>query len=434
MTSLDSFEKKLDKFRSNNPELIEAYESKTGDSFDDYTHDLYQMYVSLAKLRPTVDPIATIQSSLCEAIHNNISVLDAFDSIIARAMMGGDDHSTLQQYFKELGRVYDKHDNNYDIVYCPENRDKLIEMNLKTVISIAKGYQGLGLSLEELISAGNLGLVTSFDKYDPDRAKLKDNMLACLEDLPDDADQVTILGRVYEYMKYGDIKKKFIKTFGITEKVKVEKTEESEVDELEEIIGKSKSKSEPKLIGWKEFTKNDVSKWIKKTVQNATFNSVAFMWIRAFILIEIDTNSRLVKKPKSEIYNDKLKYGSYKKEVTLDIDAPVNDDGNTNFGDILQIEDDTPTVMDVSEAYDTFKEGLNKLLDGVKPRDRSVFLKKFGIGLPRPMLPKEIAEQENLSIARISQIFQSVIEQMQYNASKYNINPNVLFEAARSLD
>jgi DNA-directed RNA polymerase sigma subunit (sigma70/sigma32) len=157
------------------------------------------------------------------------------------------------------------------------------------------------------------------------------------------------------------------------------------------------------------------------------------MWIRAFILIEIDNNSRLVKKPKSEIYNDKIKYGSYKKEVTLDIDAPISDGGGACFGDILQLESDEPTSIEVSEAYDTFKQGLDKLLDGVKPRDRSVFLKKFGIGLPRPMLPKEIAEQENLSIARISQIFQSVIEQMQRNTTKYNINPNILFEAAQYL-
>ena len=47
----------------------------------------------------------------------------------------------------------------------------------------------------------------------------------------------------------------------------------------------------------------EVDNSIKKNVKNATFNSVAFMWIRAFILIEIDNNSRLVKKPKSEIYN-----------------------------------------------------------------------------------------------------------------------------------
>ena len=87
--------------------------------------------------------------------------------------------------------------------------------------------------------------------------------------------------------------------------------------------------------------------------------------------------------------------------------------------------------MEVSEAYDTYKAGLAKLLDGVKPRDRAIFLKKFGIGLPRPMLPKEIADQEGLSIARISQIFQTVIEQIQYNQVKYNIDPNLLFSAVK---
>ena len=72
------------------------------------------------------------------------------------------------------------------------------------------------------------------------------------------------------------------------------------------------------------------------------------------------------------------------------------------------------------------------MLEGVKPRDRSIFLKKFGIGLPRPMLPKEIADQEGLSKARVSQIFQTVIEQMQANSVKYDINPNVLFEAVKN--
>ena len=78
-----------------------------------------------------------------------------------------------------------------------------------------------------------------------------------------------------------------------------------------------------------------------------------------------------------------------------------------------------------------FKNELAKLLKGVKPRDRSVFLKKFGIGLPRPMLPKEIAEQEGLSKARVSQIFQSVLEKMQANSVKYNVDPNVFFEAVK---
>jgi DNA-directed RNA polymerase sigma subunit (sigma70/sigma32) len=155
------------------------------------------------------------------------------------------------------------------------------------------------------------------------------------------------------------------------------------------------------------------------------------MWIRAYILIEIDNYSRLVKKPKSDIYKDKLESGSFKKEITIDIDAPTSADSTNTIADVLSIEDDSKSDLDVSEAYMIFKQGLNKLLEGIKPRDRSIFLKKFGIGLPRPMLPKEIADQEGLSKARVSQIFQSVIEQMQINSVKYNIDSDALFDAIR---
>lgn len=414
--TFNTFEKKVDKLRTNNPDLVNAYEDKFRDNLDDCVHDMYYIFSKLPSSKSIEDPIGIIQRALQYAINSNVNILDAMGTIIMQASTNSE-RGTLQQYFNEISRVYDKHNNNYNIEYCEENRDKLIEMNLKTVISIAKGYQGLGLSLEELISAGNLGLVTAFDKYDPNRAKLKEDMLEAIGVLLDDAIEAQIIQQIQQYLTYGDIKKKFAKSFS-QEKM------DSDSDFTKELSS----------IQWGEFTKKDVEKWIKRNVKNATFNSVAFMWIRAYILIEIDNNSRIVKKPKSEIYNDKLKYGTYKKEITLDIDAPVNDDSDTKFGDILNIEDDTPSETEISEAYDTYKEGLNKLLDGVKPRDRSVFLKKFGIGLPRPMLPKEIAEQENLSIARISQIFQSVVERMQKNQVKYNINPNKLFEAARKLD
>jgi hypothetical protein len=47
------------------------------------------------------------------------------------------------------------------------------------------------------------------------------------------------------------------------------------------------------------------------------------------------------------------------------------------------------------------------------------------------MLPKEIAEQEGLSKARVSQIFQTVVEQMQLNSVKYNVNSDILFDAVK---
>lgn len=76
-------------------------------------------------------------------------------------------------YFGDIGNIdplsreeefnlWEKYRKNNDI----NARDKLLKSNLKFVASIAKGYQGLGLSYADLIAEGNIGLIKSFDKFD----------------------------------------------------------------------------------------------------------------------------------------------------------------------------------------------------------------------------------------------------------------------------
>ncbi len=48
-------------------------------------------------------------------------------------------------------------------------RDEMIQANLRFVINEAKRYQNLGLPLSDLISAGNLGLITAADPFDGPR-------------------------------------------------------------------------------------------------------------------------------------------------------------------------------------------------------------------------------------------------------------------------
>src|ERR671917_2741005 len=48
-------------------------------------------------------------------------------------------------------------------------RKRLIEKNLKLVVSIAKKSRGRGLSFEDLIQEGNIGLMKAVEKFDPDR-------------------------------------------------------------------------------------------------------------------------------------------------------------------------------------------------------------------------------------------------------------------------
>ncbi len=52
-------------------------------------------------------------------------------------------------------------------IHLGENaRKRLIESNLRLVISVAKRYQGYGLPLIDLIQEGNLGLIRAADKFD----------------------------------------------------------------------------------------------------------------------------------------------------------------------------------------------------------------------------------------------------------------------------
>jgi len=50
-----------------------------------------------------------------------------------------------------------------------EARDKLIESNLKLVVSIAHGYKNYGVSVGEIIAEGNIGLMKAAEKFDPKR-------------------------------------------------------------------------------------------------------------------------------------------------------------------------------------------------------------------------------------------------------------------------
>ena len=66
-----------------------------------------------------------------------------------------------QEEEKRLGRLIQKGDK--------DARKKLIESNLRFVVSFVKKYQGMGIGLLDLIHEGNLGLIEAAKRFDPNR-------------------------------------------------------------------------------------------------------------------------------------------------------------------------------------------------------------------------------------------------------------------------
>ena len=78
----------------------------------------------------------------------------------------------VRMYLKEIGKVpLLSADEEIELAKRMENGDeaakkKLIEANLRLVVSIAKRYVGRGMLFLDLIQEGNLGLIKAVDKFD----------------------------------------------------------------------------------------------------------------------------------------------------------------------------------------------------------------------------------------------------------------------------
>ena len=95
---------------------------------------------------------------------NNESMLSEYDT--------SQDISSLKALFTEVGNIpLLSREKEKELTTKMANGDKrarniLVKHNMRLVIHMAKKYRGKGLSLEDLIQEGNLGLIHAADKFD----------------------------------------------------------------------------------------------------------------------------------------------------------------------------------------------------------------------------------------------------------------------------
>ena len=114
-----------------------------------------------------------ISSSELSEIESEVEKLSTSDNMEKLLEQGGvqiDD--PVRMYLKEIGRVpLLSPDEEKDLAERmaagdEEAKNKLVEANLRLVVSIAKRYVGKGMFFLDLIQEGNIGLMKAVDKFD----------------------------------------------------------------------------------------------------------------------------------------------------------------------------------------------------------------------------------------------------------------------------
>ena len=82
---------------------------------------------------------------------------------------------TLSLYMRDIGNhPILKRDEEHQLALAARDGDekafnKLIRSNLRYVVSVANRYKSFGLSLEDLINEGNIGLINAIKRFEPER-------------------------------------------------------------------------------------------------------------------------------------------------------------------------------------------------------------------------------------------------------------------------
>ena len=278
----------------------------------------------------------------------------------------------IDMYFNDVRREYILCPSNAsnNLEFIPENRDTFIRNNLKLVVSIAKKYRNFGLPFEDLIQAGNYGLMIAFERFDANRNTLRGKVITAIKESK------------YEYFSKDDALSLL-----------------SEFFTYDNIL----TKAEKKLPEDGFNSKAEFIDWAKVNVKTAIFASVAYRWIESYIKQELGHHRSTVRfsKTKEDKENPNA---SANYVISLDSVNPYTDDNyNDNLlEDITQEEfiiEDERIINEERNEY--FKDVIDRALSGLSILDRRIIKKKFGIGFPNELSNNEIAESEGLSLTDV---------------------------------
>ena len=262
------------------------------------------------------------------------------------------ENGALSMYLRDIEKIpLIGRDEEYDLAIRAKNgdsvaRERLVNGNLRFVVSIAKQFQNRGLPLIDLISEGNIGLLTAIDKFEPEKG--------------------------YHFISYAVwwIRQAILKAIG--EKSRMIRLPMNKSADLIQIL-QAKSNLE------------------KNGYDDASVEAIA---------AECGMDAQ-----------DVLEIMQIARDVSS-LDAPVNSEEDTSFGDFIESDEPRPEEVVMDEAL---KNSVRKILGTLSEKERGIITLRFGLDNNKALSLKEVGENYNLTKERIRQIEKKVLSNLLEN-------------------
>ncbi len=236
--------------------------------------------------------------------------------------------------------------------------ERLIQANLRFVVNVAKNYTGYGISFQELISAGNIGLIEAAKRFDPDKNVrfisyaiwwIKQSILQTIQNQKD-------LIRMPQ------------KASNLSIKI------DSVYLNLKENLGREPNYEE-----------------IKEKLDE--------------LGIDID--------------EDTIKALLLAKRYSVSLDTPVDEDEGTSFIDFITKHGTKDIEKKLFE--EELKKEIEEILSHLNERERFIIIKRFGLDNEEPMTLRDIGKLLGISRERVRQIEAKALRKIRAIATKRHL-------------